>query len=173
MKHNTSYGPVLCRHQFVWISAFSSKEWREDTTSHVLEPVGNLPRQHCSMGVKLLWSKAISKTFCSSSRSMLFKVITAILCPNIPLELSVNVDEELKIGFNLFQTGLFFTRKDSILYHVMPCPHHLIVAPNYNPGLYVIWPKITAASSGGRDQGLLSGILETSFCCWYIKYLID
>ena len=44
--------------------------------------------------------------------------------------------------------------------------HHLIVAPNYNPGLYVIWPKITAAS---RDQGL-SGILEIS-CCWYIWYI--
>ena len=64
-----------------------------------LSPLGTFPGSVALWGVKLLWSKAISKTFCSSSRSMLFKVITAILCPNIPLELSVNVDE---VGWNRF-----------------------------------------------------------------------
>ena len=43
-----------------------------------LSPLGTFPGSVALWGVKLLWSKPISKTFCSSSRSMLFKVITAI-----------------------------------------------------------------------------------------------
>ena len=39
-----------------------------------LSPLGTFPGSVALWGVKLLWSKPISKTFCFSSRSRLFKV---------------------------------------------------------------------------------------------------
>ena len=57
---------------------FLPKSGRYTRLPMFLSPLGTFPGSVALWPVKLLWSKAISKTFCSSSWSMLFKVINVI-----------------------------------------------------------------------------------------------
>ena len=153
----------MCPDKFVWISAFSPTAspsfpcswacWESSQAAHVWGPPA----------AKLLWSKAISETFCSSSRTMLFNVIevakkrhSTVVYPKKMLKMKRE---------SLLQTSpsRLFMRKVSIPYHVMPCAlseHRLIVTPNYNPGLHVISPKITAASPSKDEILEISGTAD-------------